>query len=153
MSGVIRNRANQFLFTQTCGGSDFFMIFKDFHENRIWIPKKCILRNVMVWLEVRGKKFLMTIEFKICFRRHLWVRGYPQNQTGWPCDAWNGFYDHKRAEVAIFRFSTSQKAIFKDFQPKIEDLRDFWKTKFWKNGEKNTFYASNNHQISFCRVA
>ena len=81
--------------------------------------KTCFTANVMFWLEVRVKNFEMTLEFKICFGRLVWVRGYPQNQTGWSCDASNDFYDHKRAEMAILRFSSSQEAIFKDFQAKI----------------------------------
>ena len=54
--------------------------------------------------------------------------------------------------MAILRFSSSQKAIFKDFQAKIEDFWDFWKIKFAKSGENNAFYASDYDQISFREV-
>ena len=98
------------------------------------------------------KNFEMTLEFKICFRRLVWVRGYPQKQTGWSYDAWNDFYRTRRAEMAIFWFSTPQKAIFKDFKEKNEDLRNFWKSHFSKIGKNITFYASEYHQISCCGV-
>ena len=101
------------------------MIFKDFDENPAEIIKKSSSANVMVWLQVRVKNFETTLEFEIFSPKLVWVRGYPQNQTGWSRDVWNDFYDHKRAEVAILRFSNSQKAILKDFEAKIEDFWDF----------------------------
>ena len=46
--GVIGNRVNLFLITQTCGGGDFFMILKDFHENCFKIIKNWLQANVKV---------------------------------------------------------------------------------------------------------
>ena len=129
------------------------MICKDFHQNPVWSIKKCISANVMSWLEVRKKIFQMTLKFKISFRRRLWVRWYPQNQTGWSYDTWNNFYDRRGAEVAIFWFWCSQKAILKDFQAKMEDFWDFWKLYFWKMCDNNALYASNYDQTSFGKVA
>jgi len=39
--------------------------------------------------------------------------------------------------------------ILKDFKAKIEGFEDFSKSHFSKNGENNSFYASDYHQISF----
>ena len=99
------------------------MILKIFHENGFWGTKNCSTQNVKVGVAMREKIFQMSSEFKLCFGRRLWVRGYPQNQTGYPYDAWNDFYRTKRAEVAIFWFSTPQKAIFKLFFAKKQN---FW---------------------------
>ena len=54
------------------------------------------------WIWSVRKNIEVSLEFKICFRRRLYFRGYPQKQTGWPYDAWNNFYRNKHAEVAIF---------------------------------------------------
>ena len=56
---------------------------------------------MMIWVEVREKNFEMSLEFKICFERRLWVPEYPQKQTEWSCDTWIDFYGDKRMEVAI----------------------------------------------------
>ena len=77
----------------------------NFHRNHIQTTKSCLWENVTVRLEVRVKIFEMTLEFKICFWKLVWVRGYPQKQTGWSYDAWIHFYCIKRAEVAIFWIS------------------------------------------------
>ena len=116
--GVVENRTKRFLITQTCGGGDFFMIFMEFHKNGFEIATSCIRANVMVWLEARRKNFENTLEIKICFQTHLWVHGYPQKQTGMSYDAWNDFYDGKRAEVAIFWFQSFQIAILMHFERK-----------------------------------
>ena len=152
MRGDNRNRTNSFFITQACGGGDFFMILKIFHENGFWGIKNCSIQNVKVGVARREKIFQMSSEFKICFGRRLWVQGYPQNQTGYPYDAWIHFYCTKRAEVAIFWISSCLKAILEDFQAKIAILRDFLRSKFWKNGENDLFYASGFRQISFRRV-
>jgi len=46
--GVVENCLKSFLITQTCGGGDFFMILKDFHENSFKIIKNWIQANVKV---------------------------------------------------------------------------------------------------------
>ena len=130
VSGVIGNRISPFLITQTCGSGDFIVILKDFHENCSKRIKKCVPANVKVWLARRGKPFQITLEFKTCFWRLVWIRGYPKNETGYPYDAWIHFDRIKRAEVAIVWFSSCQNAILEDFQPKIVVLRDFWKSYF-----------------------
>ena len=75
--------------------------------------KKCTQEFGVFEIGVREKIFCALADVSDGFWKVVWDLGYPQNETGWPYDAWIDFYATKRKLVAIFSFSKPLKAIFK----------------------------------------
>ena len=98
------------------------------------------------------KNFQLTLEFKICSGRLLWVHGYPQKQTRWSHDAWSNFYGCRRAEMVLFSFWNSWSIKTSHWEPKWRKKMLFNEHDGWSCGTRRKKFPMLWPSICACKL-